>query len=73
MTEEIERIHPQSMDTLRQLIELHGERRIIAAMAEICDRLGTAERAARPKDAAAGFAHTTNSTLLRRLAPRLYS
>ena len=70
---EIERMHPQSAETLRQLIELHGERRLIAAMAEIADALAKREKEIAPKNSTAGFAHSTNATLLRQLAPRLYA
>lgn len=73
MADQPEPIHPESAETLRQLLEIHGCRCLIEALATVSQAAGDAIARANPKDATAPFAHRANATVLRSIVKRLYS
>ena len=68
-----DRIDPASIAHLRQLLRLHGARRVLTALADISRLEGDVAEKANPRDATAPFALRANATMIEHFVRRLYS
>lgn len=67
-----EPLHPASLDQLRQLLRMHGMRRIAHALADLAALDANAAAAACPPDQATALASRKNSGIMESIAVTLY-